>query len=115
MSDIETKDLMPKLATNGVSRVDIGDDETWEADPFGWHTYINIVGNKRIDGFPVLAVSWVRSEDNAPGSPVVIGTARALYKQLAKFGLAPDHLAYICYELGKADICALNNLPYEMS
>jgi hypothetical protein len=58
-----------------------------------------------------LRVDIMKGNDEHVAS--VAGTARAIHKNLAETGrFNPGHLAYIGFELGKAESALVNNLDY---
>jgi len=97
-----------------VARHDIGDNDTWKPDGFKWYVLVSTTKEAAENGMPILAVSFMTVKDDTPG-PIIKGTARALYKALAELPLSPGHMAYVGFELGKAETSAYNNLPYSQS
>lgn len=97
--------------------IQLGDNEDWSPDDFPFYCLVGVVkknGQAILDnGLPVLNVAVMTVDD----APIVSfrGTARAAYKHLSKCGFSRDHLVYIGYELGRAEICASVDTPYVQS
>ncbi|MBM5811073.1 MAG: hypothetical protein FJ191_03800 [Gammaproteobacteria bacterium] len=83
---------------------EIGPDEGWDEDPVGYCFVIEAVPFRR----QVRATAMV---DDLPRLALT-GDSVGLRKLLVDWDINRDHLAYLAYELGRAEMAVRHDLPF---
>lgn len=87
-----------------LSFEEVGPDESWQEDPVGYCFVIEANLHRKtgratvmLDDLPRVAFS---------------GDTAGLRKMLVGWQISRDHLAYLAYELGRAEMAVRHGLPY---
>ena len=95
----ELKEKYPDLTFE-----EVGEDESWDEDAVGYCFVIEANLHKKIGRATVMI-------DDLP-RVAFSGDTVGIRKMLATWQLNRDHLAYLAYELGRAEMAMRHGVPY---
>ncbi|MFI5394159.1 MAG: hypothetical protein ACHQ9S_01380 [Candidatus Binatia bacterium] len=93
------KDTYPDLTFE-----EIGPNPDWSEDSVGYCFVIEAIPHQHCGRVTVMI-------DDEP-RVAFSGDTRGLYKMLASWDISRDHLAYVAYELGRAEMAVRHGEPY---
>ncbi len=95
----ELKEKYPDLTFE-----EIGHNPAWQEDRVGYCFVVEALPHARCGRVTVMV-------DDEP-RVAFTGDTVGLYKMLASWEVSRDHLAYVAYELGRAEMAVRHELPY---
>lgn len=95
----ELKEKYPDLTFE-----EVGPNPAWEEDRVGYCFVVEALPHAKCGRVTVVV-------DDEP-RVAFSGDTAGLYKMLASWGIDRGHLAYVAYELGRAEMAVRHDLPY---
>jgi hypothetical protein len=83
---------------------EVASDESWSEDPVGYCFVIEANLHEKYGRATVMI-------DDLPRA-AFSGDTAAIRKMLARWAIDRDHLAYLAYELGRAEMAVRHGLPF---
>lgn len=82
----------------------VGPNPDWREDPVGYCFVVEAIPDRKAGRVTVMI-------DDEP-RVAFTGDTAGLFKMLSSWEISRDHLAYVAYELGRAEMAVRHGLPY---